>query len=181
MSATWAVANGDQFITYGGNTVAMADTPNRAQHIVDALNAQETGWSLADERLAAVRAEFERQLAVVDKRLAHAERIGSQQSEYQRMSDALRLSIVTSLAGALTNRATQLGAFSVPTVTIEYRPNNPAHRQWVAQVPVKPYGIPDRYAWAAHTTPQEALTVLLQALTKMVDGTLLVAGGEVTR
>jgi hypothetical protein len=92
------------------------------------------------------------------------------------------MSTVTFLVGALTYRANQLNAFSVPdTVTIEYRPDNPAHRQWVARVPVKTYGISDRYAWAAHTTPQEALTVLLQALTKMVDGTLPVAGGEVPR
>lgn len=76
-SISWSAADGDQFITYDGSPVAMADTPKRAQTIAAALNAQEDGYSVAAEhyqqQLADVRAEFERQLMTADRRAARAE------------------------------------------------------------------------------------------------------------
>jgi hypothetical protein len=73
----------------------MADTPNSASSIVALLNAQDAGTSLAeqhfDQRLADVRAEFQRQLAAADRRTARAAGHGDQANEFARMSDALRL------------------------------------------------------------------------------------------
>ena len=63
--------------------------------IVAALNAQEAGWSIAaqhyDQRLADVRAEFERQLAVADRRATSAENQCLQADAVDRMCSALRL------------------------------------------------------------------------------------------
>lgn len=93
--AEWSVAPHDQFIRYSGNPVAMVDTDSRARSIVAALNAQDAGVSLVaqqfDQRLADVRAEFQKQLAIADRRVARSEGFGGRADEFRRMCDALRL------------------------------------------------------------------------------------------
>ena len=95
LSGPWQVVH-DQFIRHNaGAPVAMAETPGRARELVSLLNAQAAGDSLAgqrfDQRLADVREEFRRRLAIADRRATLAQSTGTQAAEVDRMCDALRL------------------------------------------------------------------------------------------
>lgn len=95
MTALWSVTAHGKIIRRTGNPVAMVDTSELALDMVAMLNAQEAGTTAAaqhyEQRLADVRAEFEKQLAIADRRATNAQAHSTQAAETERMCSALRL------------------------------------------------------------------------------------------